>query len=888
MKRDGNTKMSDRQSAFSFAWHSIRTRYSLLTAVFLLMALGSFYIGGRIVLVHLVRDAENQVREIGSDISRLSYRNADQARRLAKKIVAEWPAAGAALDHPAMSSLLDGRVKPVPSVAFKLDTTGGFAEGAVLGASSKVEQLKSCELEPYSSCFPEWSRNIATVGGATAVGMVRLHGRTHYISIAHLPGDAGFIVVGTPFDSDAFSTQVNEAFAGLEVKVTNRRGDIVVTARSPDSRRCLSRIKREFGIVPLFSEAVNFYSGGFWELGSSPFEAVFTMRDIAGNAVSMIAISLPRSLSNVTSMALGRLTFFIAVVGILLILPIFWFQSQLLLNPLTKMIRQVREVEMHHDDIDCPRVEWKGKDEFALLAASVNSMLETLTRRTLAVAQSETRQKALIEGLPDAMVVFDRNAKALSIIKQMEGGIPVPGITEGKTPDVEVWSADNVSAFDLVLKAVIATGDVGRLHLVIAEKDGDRHFELRLSQMDGTFVLGVFRDVTAETVEHKRLLAVESRLANAQKQESLTQLAGGIAHDVNNILSVVNNTAEIFWLDDSSQEAKEALNTIRDAVKRGSSMTRELMAFAGETRMTFARSDPARLIDGVRRLVGGIVGANVVLDFRIPEGLPVVDADGDQIWKVFFNLVKNAAEAMNGSGTVVVAAEPFEMTADIALDFISPRPLTPGKGVMFTVSDNGPGITPDMRRRIFDPYVSTKSSGRGFGLSTVMTIVGAHGGGVAVRSAVGHGSEFRIYLPESTLPATDSAVVDDEKSMAQNVDNRDMVLIIDDDPAIVKTTSILLKVLERTAIAANGRQDALDAYRRHSPRLACVLLDAHLGETDVVQLLSAFRTCDPTVPIVVASGSAREQVDEIFVNHPFDQFLAKPYTLQELKKIVGC
>ncbi len=888
MKREGDSKVSGRQCAFSFALHSIRTRYSLLTAVFLLIALGFFYVGGRIVLVHLVRDAENQVREIGSDIARLSYRNADQARRLARKIAAEWPAAGAASERLAPSSLLDGRVTPAPSIVFMLDTVGSFTEGAVLGSSGEVELLKSCELQPYSGCIPEWSRNIATVGGATAVGLVRLHGRTHYVSIAHLPGEAGFVVVGTPFDSDAFSNQVNDAFSGLEVKVTNRRGDIVVTAHPPDSQARPSRIKREFGIVPLFSEAVNFYSGGFWELGNSPFEAVFTMRDIAGNAVSMIAISLPKTFSNVTTMALGRLTFFIAMVGILLILPIFWFQNQLLLNPLSKMIRMVKDVEKHHDDIDCPRVQWEGKDEFALLAMSVNSMLETLTRRTLAVAQSETRQKALIEGLPDAMVVFDRSAKALSIIKQMEDGIPVPGISEGKTPDVAVWSADNVSAFDLVLKAVIATGDVGRLHLVIAEKEDDRHFELRLSPMDGTFVLGVFRDVTAETVEHKRLLAVESRLANAQKQESLTQLAGGIAHDVNNILSVVNNTAEIFWLDDSSPEAKEALNTIRDAVKRGSSMTRELMAFAGETRMTFVRSDPARLIDGVRRLVGGIVGANVVLDFKVPEGLPAVDADGDQIWKVFFNLVKNSAEAMNGSGTVVVAAEPFAMTADIALDFISPRPLTPGKGVMFSVSDNGPGISPDMRRRIFDPYVSTKSSGRGFGLSTVMTIVGAHGGGVAVRSAVGHGSVFRIFLPESTLPVADGVMVDDEKGISPTIGNRDMVLIVDDDPSIVKTTSILLKVLERTAITANGRQDALDSYRRHSPRLACVLLDAHLGETDSVMLMSAFRTCDPTVPIIVTSGSVREQIDEIFASQPFDQFLAKPYTLEELKKVVGC
>ena len=219
--------------------------------------------------------------------------------------------------------------------------------------------------------------------------------------------------------------------------------------------------------------------------------------------------------------------------------------------------------------------------------------------------------------------------------------------------------------------------------------------------------------------EHERRLAAEARALDASKRESLTRLAAGIAHDMTNVLSVVLNAAEGAAADPTADTAP-ALGTIRDAVRRGSSMMHELMTFAGESRMTLMRANPKMVLEDARQLVSRVVGDRVAVAFDVRGDVPDVDVDLNQFWKVFFNIVKNAGEAMGGNaGHVTLAVVPFRMTKEAASAFISEHPLPEGDGVLFRVTDDGPGIPERIRSRIFDPYVSSKSLGRGLGLATV-------------------------------------------------------------------------------------------------------------------------------------------------------------------------
>jgi len=873
----------ERQSAFSRALHSIRTRYALSTAIFLLVILGIFYIGGRITLVHLLRDAEKQVKEIGEDIGRLAYRNASSIRSFVIKEAAHFTAKSGDEHTHKLPSLLGVKGEHTISLAMRLSAQGELLEGVSHNSDGSPSIVNPRDFKPYKRSFKDWASSLKAGGNPPSSGLVQINGRTHYVSIARI-ADGGYLALGAPFNTGVFSSQVNENFAGASVRITNRRAEVSVKLAELPEDQTARKQTNAFGIVPMFSEAADFYSGGFWKLGSNPFEAVFTIRDIAGNAVSMIAVSLPRTLSKITGLALGRLTFFIATIGMLLVLPIFWLQNHILLNPLSKMINRIRDISEHHDDKNCPSIEWDGKDEFALLAVSVNRMLETISRRTVAVAESESRQRALLSAAPDGFAVFDKARRLVTVIKLPDDLDSLPGLEEGLPMSPETWGTAGVQAFNAAMDAALE-GNRDKSRVCLSLQNGAsaaRDVEFRFSRIDDHFVLALVRDVTRDYAEHRRLISTEQRKGHASKQESMALLAAGIAHDVNNVLSVVLNTAEITWMDETDPNVRSAVETIREAVRRGSGMMRELMAFAGETKMSLKRMDPVEIVREAKRLADKVAAANVSVSYDLPEGLPAVDVDPDQMWKVFFNLIKNASEAMKTRpGAIKVSAQACELSQSTAESFMCSKTLKPCKGVLFRIEDNGPGINPLLIRRIFDPYISSKGAGHGLGLAIVYSTVDAHGGGIRVSSALERGTTFEIFLPAATLPAPDAA------PDAAAPDAAGDILLIDDDESILRTTSILLRTMKATVHTAKDRQDALLKFRALAPRLKAVLLDAHIGPLSTVRLLRIYRLVAPNVPVVVTSGSSQETIAELFAEQPYNAFLAKPYTLAELKEALS-
>ena len=876
-----------RQSAFSRALHSIRTRYSLSTAAFLFVLLALFYIGGRVVLVHLVRDAEAQVKELGSDLSRIAYRDAERARHRVVSRLAELRASGAA---SAVRGLVDpqGGQQPL-SLAVALSAEGVPGEGFCRDAGDKVVAVSEALLSAYRETLSSWCQSLmAGQGGkSTPVGLMRLAGRQHYVTICRI-GD-GFMAAGVPFDAAEFARSMSDNRAGMSIRVTNRQSDVLPCAKG--KKVAADKTRNGYGFAPLFSEAASFYSGGFWNLDAVPFEVVFAVRDIVGNAITMIAVSLPKTLSSVAAVAISRLTFFVAFAGMLVVLPIFWIQGWILLNPLTRMTKAVRELGARHMSEGCPRLEWDGKDEFAVLAASVNMMLETVSARAVAISQMEQRQKALIGGLPDAVVVFDARGRLVTVTKQAEGVDPLPGLRPGEPPDAAVFGEAKAEEFGKVFAETLEKGTIGQVRLKVQRPAGvphsvpTRHFELRLTRMDEHFVMAIVRDVSSEVSEHKLRLEAEQRALDSSKRESLTALAAGIAHDMNNVLSVMLQAAEAAGAEGDDHGYARALDVIRDAVRRGAAMMRELTTYAGENKITLMRASPKLVVEDVRQLSSLLVGENIVMTMGADGDSPDVDVDPNQFWKVLFNIIKNAGEAIGARpGHIDLSAKPFEMTQEDAATFVSEHALNDGPGVMFRISDDGPGIPPHILGRIFDPYVSSKSLGRGLGLATVRTIVEAHGGGIRVRSRIDAGTTFEIFLPASTLPETAAIPGKAEGAAEGAAELSGDVLVVDNDKAILKTTSILLKALKLSPRTACDRHEALAVLRRHASRLRAIVLDAHLGGIDTVRLMRAFRIGAPHVPVIVASGSSEEEIRDMFGESPYDAFLAKPYTLEELKR----
>ena len=883
----GSSSDISRHGAFFRAVHSIRTRYSISTALFLLLMLALFYIGGRVVLVHLVRDAEDQVKEIGSDLSRIAYRDAERARRRITSCVYAARSASAGFGLRDLVAPREGA--PVLSLAVALTSDGEPGEGFCRDAGGKVVAVSPAWLAVYRETLSAWCQSLSAGQGGESppVGLMRLAGRQHYVTICR--SDDGFVAAGVPFEAEEFARSMSDNRSGMSIRVTNRKADVVRTR----ARRAADDGKRNgYGFAPLFSEAASFYSGGFWDVDTVPFEAVFAVRDIVGNAITMIAVSLPKTLSSVATVAISRLTFFIAFAGILVVLPIFWIQGRILLNPLTRMTKAVLELGEKHLTEGCPRLEWEGKDEFAVLAASVNQMLETVSARSVEIAQIEQRHKALIDGLPDAVAIFDVRGRLVTVSKEAEGVAPMPGLRHGEPLDAAVFGTAAAERFANALADTMSSGSIGQVRLqeqLPADASGGahpRHFELRLTRMDEHFALVIVRDVSAEAAEHRLRLDAEQRALDSSKRESLTALAAGIAHDMNNVLSVMLQAAEAADAEGDEASSARALDVIRDAVRRGAAMMRELTAFAGENKITLMRAHPRLVVEDVRQLSSHLVGDNIVLTIGADDSAPDVDVDPNQFWKVLFNIVKNAGEAIGTRpGHIELSASPFDMTREESATFISEHPLNSGSGVLFCIRDDGPGIAPHILKRIFDPYVSSKSLGRGLGLATVRTIVEAHGGGIRVMSKLDAGTTFQIFLPASTLPeaaAAQPGKPTESGGAAESLSGD--VLVVDNDEAILKTTSILLKALKLRPRTACDRHEALAIVRRHASHLRVIILDAHLGGIDTVRLLRAFRVGAPQVPVIVSSGSSEEEILKMFDGHRYDAFLAKPYTLAELKR----
>jgi len=623
----------------------------------------------------------------------------------------------------------------------------------------------------------------------------------------------------------------------------------------------------------LADTALDYYTGGFWN-----FEG-----------------TVPSGLAGLTRVAMMRLALFVGVGGILLVVLIFFVQSRVVLDPLSRMTKLVGEIGQNGDPADCPRLDWKGQDEFAQLALSVNRMLETISERSLAVAQAESRHRELINSLPDELLVFGADGRFVSILKASESNCQLPGLFPGEPLSEGVYGRTSVLRFNAAVGNALRTGRVGKLAMQVHE----RHFEMRIVRMDPHFALAMVSDMTDDMRERERLHQAEQRLADAEKRESLTRLAASISHDMNNILSVVLNAAESDAADPSGDSA-ETLSAIRDAVRRGEGMMRELKTYAGETSVSLVRVPAHIVVDDIRPLAEQLFPKTIMLAYDKAADAPDVDADPDQFWKVIFNIAKNAGEAIgkNRPGRIIIGCARMTMTAEDAAKFISEKPLPPGVGTVFTVRDDGPGIAPDILPRLFDPYVSSKSVGRGLGLATVRTIIEAHGGGIRVTSRPGVGSLFEIYLPASRkeIQVEVEKVGGGVGGGGQRRDNNSTVhllspppptlseiLLIDDDDLILRTTSILLKSIGIKPHTAKDNAEALAIVRRYAKELGAIILDADLGGVDSVRLLGSIRASASNVPVIVSTGSAEEQVRDLFATCPYDDFLSKPYTLIELK-----
>ncbi|ACB75753.1 PAS domain S-box protein [Opitutus terrae] len=383
----------------------------------------------------------------------------------------------------------------------------------------------------------------------------------------------------------------------------------------------------------------------------------------------------------------------------------------------------------------------------------------------------------------------------------------------------------------------------------------------------------VFRDVT----EHERL---EQELVRATKLESVGILAGGIAHDFNNILTAVMGNVALAGLDvDPESEAARSLREAEKATLRARDLTQQLLTFA-------KGGEPVRAAVQLGGTVHEIVtftlhGSKVRAAYDIPDDLWPADVDKGQIGRVVQNLVLNAVQAMPEGGTVSIALrnERIEGYSQVA--------LAPGDYVRIAIADTGVGIPPEHLPRIFDPYFSTKPMGSGLGLAAVYSIVNKHRGGIDVKSQVGKGSTFTIWLPASHDQAADESP---NMPVTRTTVLKGRVLFMDDEEPIREMAVFLLRRLGMEVECAADGAEAVHKYeeaRAAGNPFALVIMDLTVpGGMGGREAIGQLRALDPNVRAVVSSGYSSDPVLANYREHGFCGVVAKPYEVADLARVL--
>jgi PAS domain S-box-containing protein len=392
----------------------------------------------------------------------------------------------------------------------------------------------------------------------------------------------------------------------------------------------------------------------------------------------------------------------------------------------------------------------------------------------------------------------------------------------------------------------------------------------RGGDVDGVVV--TFADIT----ERKR---AEESLLQSTKLESLGVLAGGIAHDFNNILTgIIGNSSLVMETLSQSDPNRGLLSEVVAAGERAADLTRQMLAFAGKGQFVIEPVDLSKAIQDVGELLAATVPKPAKLKLELERHLSPVEADARQIQQLIFNLVINAGEAIGANtGTITVRTGMRDLPEGASAEAPFGH-VPPGRYVWAAVEDTGTGMDEETRARIFDPFYSTKFTGRGLGLAAALGIARAHHGAIRVESAPGRGSRFELLLP---VTQTRVFQMPPTKELPGPAAARTILVV--DDEAIVRATA--RKMLERAGhqvlLAENGQQ-AVELFRKRAPEISLVLLDLTMPGMGGEETARFLRTVRHDVPILVLSGYPEEDVSRRFGATRVAGFLRKPFTSAQL------
>ena len=420
-----------------------------------------------------------------------------------------------------------------------------------------------------------------------------------------------------------------------------------------------------------------------------------------------------------------------------------------------------------------------------------------------------------------------------------------------------------------------ASGEFRFLH----KNGGPRGWSVSTVRLADHRLLDFAEDVTDRQQEEKARESLQDQLSQAQKMESIGRLAGGVAHDFNNMLHVILGTAEMASEKAGANPALQAdLEEIRSVAQRSADLTRQLLAFARKQTIAPRVLDLNETIEGTLKMLLRLIGENVELVWRPGSGLWPVKIDPSQIDQVMANLCLNARDAIAGHGTIVLSTGTAAVDAAAC---VGHEGAVPGDYVWLSITDDGCGMDEEMRQHVFEPFYTTKGvgEGTGLGLATVYGIVVQNGGIIEVQSEKGRGSTFRIYLPRHRDKADVPPGTEAVQAVARG---HETILLVEDEPSTLQMTCRMLEHHGYKVLPAVSPGEAIRLAREHSGEIHLLMTDVVMPEMNGRDLARTLLGLYPDLKRLFMSGYTADIIAHHGVLDNGVLFIQKPFAMKDL------
>jgi len=532
-----------------------------------------------------------------------------------------------------------------------------------------------------------------------------------------------------------------------------------------------------------------------------------------------------------------------------------------------------------------------------LLGLSLSWTVAWMTTREVAVAEkalreSEERYRYLFEQSPDSIMLMNLMGKGAPVIIDCnEATCKMHGYTREEiigSPISMLDSAQDRARIPERARRVMA-GEVVRFEVEHIRKDGSRfpiEVVARMVEIGGVAVLqGIDRDISDRKKAEEEKSSLEAQLVQAQKMDAIGRLAGGIAHDINNVLGTIMGATSLLkdGLDPNHPQL-DNVETVTLACRRGRDVTRNFLGYARKGSFVKESFHPNELVEETTRLLEATIPKKIKIDCQMATDLWPVNGDRSLIAQALMNVCLNAVDAMEGAGTLRIESE---NTVVNGYHPPIPRRLDPGRHVLITVRDSGVGMDEETAAKVFEPFFTTKPKGKGtgLGLSMVYGTILSHGGAVTVESTPGEGTAICVLLPATTemprehVAKTTAAVEEADLEGA-------VVLLVEDETLLRHVGKEMLKKIGCTVIEAEDGRKALEEFQRHRGEISLVVLDLVMPEMDGSETYRELRKMDPEVNVLISSGFTNDEIVEELLADGAVGFIEKPFGKETLATAV--